>query len=109
MYQANSPSKTKDDVFYVLKDMALKLTEKYKNEGSRIAWVSIRLTEKFSDTQPNTTSVLLNSVYGKQEILSLVMTDLALRKIGLELLVMVASNRMTFKADFLNRVSGTRI
>lgn len=48
---------------------------------------------------------MLNSVYGKQEILSLVMTDLALRKIGLENLVMVASNTMSFKADFLNRVS----
>lgn len=86
--------------------MALKLTEKFKTDGSRIAWVSIRLTEKFSDTHPNATSTLLNSVYGKQEILGLVMTDLALRKIGLENLVMVASNTMTFKTDFLNRVSG---
>lgn len=107
LYQSNSPSKSRDDVFYTLKDQALKLSEKYKNDGSRIAWVSIRLTEKFSGTHPNATSAMLNSVYGKQEILSLVMTDLALRKIGLENLVMVASNAMTFKADFLNRVSGT--
>lgn len=105
LYQANSPSKSRNDVFFALKDFALKLTEKYKNDGSRISWVSIRLTEKFGDTHPNGTSVMLNSVYGKQEILSLVMTDLALRKIGLENLVMVASNTMSFKADFLNRVS----
>lgn len=52
---------------------------------------------------------MLNSVYGTQEILSLVMTDLALRKIGLEHLVMIASNSMTFKADFLNRVNETNL
>lgn len=105
MYQANSPSKLRNDVFYALKDLALKLTDKYKNDRSRIAWVSIRLTEKFSDTHPNGTSAMLSSMYGKQEILSMVMTDLALPKIGLDSLIMVASNTMIYKADFLNRVS----
>lgn len=106
MYEANSPSKEKDDIFADLKSIALQLSEKYKNDGSRIAWVSIRLSERFS--RPNNAkkdSVVLNSIYGNQAILSLVMTDLALRKIGLDSLVMICSNDMTFRTDVLNRVS----
>lgn len=46
----------------------------------------------------------MNSIYAQHEILSLALTDLALRKIGLESLVMLCSNSMRFKPDFLNRV-----
>lgn len=105
LYEANSPSKAKDDIFADLKSIALQLSEKYKNDGSRIAWVSIRLPERFSRMENNKNeSMMLNSMYANQEILSLAMTDLALRKIGLDSLVMICSNSMTFKADVLNRV-----
>lgn len=104
LYQANSPSKEKNDIFIELKNIALQLSDKYKADGSRIAWVSIRLPEIFSESDSNGDSVMLSSLYGKNGILSLVVTDLSLRKIGLESLVMITSNRMTFKADFLNRV-----
>lgn len=105
LYQAKSPSKAKDDVFSDLKTTALQLSEKYKADGSRIAWVSIRLPEQFSNTFNDGHSSMLSSMYGNQEILSLVVTDLALRKIGLESLVMLSSNSMSFKPDVLNRVS----
>lgn len=105
LYQAESPSKSKEDAFHGLKSTALRLSEKYKTDGSRIAWVSIRLPEKFNDLYPKDSAAAINSVYGRQEIISLVMTDLALRKIGLESLVMIVSNDMKFKSDFLNRVS----
>lgn len=105
LYQADSPSKNKDDVFYGLKSTALRLSEKYKVDGSRIAWVSIRLPEKFNNIHSRDTAAAVNTVYGRQEVISLVMTDLALRKIGLESLVMIVSNDMKFKSDFLNRVS----
>lgn len=105
LYQANSPSKTKDDIFADLKTLAVNLTEKYKTDGSRIAWLSIRLPDKFNDIDVKQSSVALNSVYAHHEILSLVVADLALRKIGLESLVMMCSNGMRFKGDFLNRVS----
>lgn len=104
LYQANSPSKTPDDVFYNLKMLALNLSEKYKNDGSRIAWLSIRLPEKFIETHPRESAAAISSVYGRQEVLGLVMTDLALRKIGLDSLVMVVSNEMSLRQDFLNRV-----
>lgn len=105
LYQANSPSKSENDVFADLKAMALQLSEKYKSDGSRIAWVSIRLPEQFSNIFDGIHSSMYSSMYGSQEILSIVVTDLALRKIGLESLVLLCSNSMSFKADVLNRVS----
>lgn len=91
-------------MFAELKTMALQLTEKYKNDSSRIAWVSIRLPEQISN-MINVESSMLSSIYGSQEILSLVVTDLALRKIGLESLVLLCSSSMSIKPDMLNRVS----
>lgn len=89
-----------------MKSTGLQLSEKYKNDGSRIAWVSIRLPDSFSrPLADKSDSVMLNSMYGNQEVLSLAMTDLALRKIGLESLVLICSNSMSFKVDVLNRVS----
>jgi chondroitin polymerizing factor len=103
MYREKSSSKGNDDVFLAVKNLALSLTEKYKNDGSRIAWVSIRLPVEFSaDFDEN--DVLLSSMYGRNEILSFAATDLALRKIGLESLVMICSNSAAFRPDFLNRV-----
>lgn len=85
--------------------MALQLSEKYKSDGSRIAWVSIRLPEQYSNTFDGIHSSMYSSMYGNQEILSIVVTDLALRKIGLESLVLLCTNSMSFKPDVLNRVS----
>lgn len=48
---------------------------------------------------------MLNSLYGQHEILSIAVADLALPKIGLDSLVLMASNSISFKPDFLNRVS----
>lgn len=48
---------------------------------------------------------MLSSIYARNEILSLVVADLALQRIGLDSLAMMSSNAMTFKPDFLNRVS----
>lgn len=105
MYPVNASSKGDDDVFLKLKNQAIELTERYKNDGSRVAWVSVRLPEEFSPSvvRPETFAAL-SSIYGPNQILSLAATDLALRKIGLDSLVMMASNSMTFRADFLNRV-----
>lgn len=105
LYEAKSSNKAENDIFADLKSTGLQLSEKYKNDGSRIAWVSIRLPEIFSrPSAEKSDSVMLNSMYGHQEVLSLAMTDLALRKIGLDSLVLICSNSMSFKADVLNRV-----
>lgn len=104
LYGVETPSKGDQDTFGRLKSRALSLSEKFKADGSRIAWVSIRLPAEYTKST-NGDDLALSSVYGQDEILSLAVTDLALRKIGLDSLVMVASNSMIFKPDFLNRVS----
>lgn len=104
MYRFDSISKGDTDPFRDIKTLALDLSAKYKADGSRIAWVSIRLRPALSDSVPDD-HVMLNSLYGHNEILSIAVADLALPKIGLESLVLMASNSITFKPDFLNRVS----
>lgn len=49
--------------------------------------------------------IMLNSLYGRNEILSVAVADLALPKIGLDSLVLMGSTSINFKADFLNRVN----
>lgn len=103
MYPVDAPSKGLDDTFITLKTVATNLTEKYKNDGSRIQWVSIRLPSDIPRTTESE-NIVLTSLYGKNEILGLAATDLALRKIGLDSLIMIVSTSMTFRTDFLNRV-----
>lgn len=61
-------------MFVQLKKIALELTEKYHNIGSRIAWLSIRLSQSFQPININDT--MLTSTYARNEILSLIVTDL---------------------------------
>lgn len=103
LYGLDSPSKGNEDKFNDLKNLALELSKKFKADGSRIAWVSIRLPAIYSQ-RPEADDIMINSMYGKNQILSLAVIDLALRKIGLDSLVMLGSNSMSIKADFLNRV-----
>lgn len=103
LYKANSPNKGESDAFYRLKNLAQSLTSKYKGEHSKIYWLSIRLPEEFSE-EHNENDLMVNTMYGKNEILSLAISDLALRKFSLDNLIMVISNTVTFKTEFLNRV-----
>lgn len=103
LYNSNASNKGTDDVFYQLKNVAISTSKKIKNDDSRIAWVSIRLPTEY-DYSYRESDEMLSSLYANQEILSLAVTDLALRKIGLESLVLHFSNVAHFKNDFLNRV-----
>lgn len=104
-YRAETPSKGDEDVFLPLKNLALGLTDRHKQDGSRIAWVSIRLPPELSGPfDPN--HLYSTSMYGPnhQQLLGFVAADLALRKIGLDSLVMMCSTSASFRSDFLNRV-----
>uniref|UniRef100_A0A182W611 Hexosyltransferase n=1 Tax=Anopheles minimus TaxID=112268 RepID=A0A182W611_9DIPT len=103
MYRAETPSKGDEDVFLPLKNIALALTEKHKQDGSRVAWVSIRLPVEVSSKVGNSNRYY-SSFYGPHALMSFAAVDLALRKIGLESLVMLCSNAASFRPDFLNRV-----
>lgn len=103
LYNSNASNKGDTDVFYRLKNFAISTSKRIKNDDSRIAWVSIRLPVEF-DYKYDERDEMLSSMYANQEILSLASTDLALRKIGLDSLVLLFSNVVNFKNDFLNRV-----
>lgn len=103
LYNSDASNKGESDVFYSLKNFAIETSKRIKSDDSRIAWVSIRLPQEFHYTYGESDE-LLSSMYAKQEILSLAATDLALRKIGLDSLVLLFSNVAKFKNDFLNRV-----
>lgn len=94
LYQYDSPSKNKEDVFYELKNAALKLLNRNVNEDARVAWVSIRL--------PYSSKVLTLEEYN---VLNYAVVDLALRKVGLESLNFVLDVYATVSIELLNRVS----
>ncbi|KAH8396317.1 hypothetical protein KR222_008113 [Zaprionus bogoriensis] len=104
LYRLDSPSKGDDDPFKTLKKLALELSSKYKTDGSRIAWVSIRLPEELSAPISEQNWLMHPSMYGPRQLLSLAVADLALPKLGLDSLVLLATPGMLFRTDFLNRV-----
>ncbi|XP_048514629.1 chondroitin sulfate glucuronyltransferase isoform X2 [Athalia rosae] len=91
LYDLNSPSKGKEDVFYDIKQYALLLTEKYKKDQSKVAWLSIRLP----------TSV--NSIE-LEPMLKIAVADLAVKKFSPESLILFIETGMDLKIDYLNRV-----
>lgn len=92
MYNFDSPSKGKSDVFYEVKKYILMLNEKYKKDQSRITWLSIRLPI-------NVTSIDLNPM------LKIAVTDLCAKKFSSESLVLLMETGTKLKIDYLNRVS----
>lgn len=93
LYQYNSDSKGASDVFKDIKNTVTKNGAKYKNEDTRIAWVSIRLPEAKS-------SIFVEDY----KVLNFAIIDLALKKIGLDSLVLVLDVYCDILPDFLNRV-----
>lgn len=94
LYQYNSESKGTSDVFGNIKNISISVGAKFKNEDTKIAWVSIRLPEA------------KNPIYFENyKVLYFAVVDLALKKIGLENLVLILDVYCDITADFLNRVS----
>lgn len=91
LYENNSTSKGESDVFSGIKTLAVQLTNKHHQspDSNKIAWISIRLPEKY---QKNQGSINLATV------------DLALKKIGLDSLVLLLDLHVDVTVDFLNRV-----
>lgn len=93
LYQYNSNNKGSADVFGEIKNIVTKIGTKYKNEDTKIAWVSVRLPEAKS-------TIYIND----HKVLNFAIADLALKKIGLESLVLVLDVYSDITPDFLNRV-----
>ncbi|XP_070159253.1 chondroitin sulfate synthase 2 [Polyergus mexicanus] len=91
LYNFDSPSKSRSDIFYEVKRNIIMLNEKYKKNQSRITWLSIRLPN-------NVTSIDLNPM------LRIAVTDLCAKKFSSESLVLLVEARTKLKIDYLNRV-----
>lgn len=92
MYNSNSPSKDRDDVYHKIKTYISILNEKYRKDQSKIACLSIRLLA-------NVTSIDLNPM------LKIAVSDLYAKKISSESLVPLVEIGTKLKVDYLNRVS----
>lgn len=93
LYQYDSASKGGDDVFYDLKNVALKLLQKKPNDEAKVAWVSIRLPKR-----EKTITII------DYPSLNFAIVDLALRKIGLDSLNLILDVYSNVSIEFLNRV-----
>lgn len=92
MYNSNSPSKGRSDVYHEIKTYISMLNEKYKKDQSKITWLSIRLPI-------NVTSIDLDPM------LKIAITDLCAKKFSSESLVLLAETGTRLKVDYLNRVN----
>lgn len=91
LYNFDSQSKGKGDVFYEVKKYILMLNEKYKKDQSKITWLSIRLPS-------NVTSIDFDPM------LKIAVTDLYTKKFSSESLVLLVEMGTKLKVDYLNRV-----
>jgi hypothetical protein len=91
MYAAEAPSRGPEDVYGSLKSKALELSEKYKADSLKVAWLSIRLPS-------------LNNLIDDMGLLNIATMDLALAKVPLDSLILVGRPQMEIKPDALNRV-----
>ncbi|KAJ9598451.1 hypothetical protein L9F63_010847, partial [Diploptera punctata] len=88
LYDPSLPGKgTKDDVFLPVKEMALSLSDRFKKDGSKIAWVSIKIPSSYNEPS-----------------LEFAVSDLVVRKFSPESLILMCKSNMNLRQDYLNRV-----
>ncbi|KAJ4439449.1 hypothetical protein ANN_07573 [Periplaneta americana] len=91
LYDPSLPGKgTKDDIFLSVKEMALTLSDRYKKDGSKIAWVSIKV--------PSSNGL------ANEPLLEFAVADLVVRKFSPESLILMCQSNMDIRQDYLNRV-----
>ncbi|CAG9768082.1 unnamed protein product [Ceutorhynchus assimilis] len=93
IYQYNTESKGPNDFFLKLKDFVTRTSAKHTNDDVKIGWLSIRLPESEKELKIENNQALNFGV-----------TDLALKKIGLNGLSLVLDVWSNITVDFLNRV-----
>ncbi|XP_063219293.1 chondroitin sulfate synthase 2 isoform X2 [Bacillus rossius redtenbacheri] len=90
LYDPIDPHKgAKDDVFLDIKQLALSLSNRYKRDGSRIAWISISIPSSQKD----------NTV-----LLEFAVADLVVKKFSQDSLILMCEPNMDIRQDYLNRV-----
>lgn len=95
LYQYDSDSQGGNDPFIIIKNFATKTSNKHRNDDIKLAWVSIRLPT------PQKQKTYLITEYPS---LNFAVVDLALKKIGLDSLILVLDPHVNITGDFLNRI-----
>lgn len=91
LYDPSLPGKgTKDDIFLSVKELALTLSDRYKKDGSKIAWVSIKIPS--------------HNGLANDPLLDFVVADLVVKKFSPESLILMCQANMDLRQDYLNRV-----
>ncbi|XP_050579390.1 chondroitin sulfate synthase 2 isoform X2 [Bombus affinis] len=91
LYNFDSASKGRTDIYYEIKQYALSLADKYKKQQSKITWLSVRL--------PN----IVTSIEANQ-LLNIAITDLCIRKFSPESLILLVETGIQLRLDYLNRI-----
>ncbi|XP_063985772.1 chondroitin sulfate synthase 2 [Diachasmimorpha longicaudata] len=91
LYDPESPSKGSEDVFAGVKTMAVGATDRFKKDGLKISWLSVRMGVRTEEVRGD-------------PIVGVGILDLVSRKFSPESLVMVMEMGAGLKPEFLNRV-----
>ncbi|KOC62206.1 Chondroitin sulfate synthase 2 [Habropoda laboriosa] len=91
LYNFDSTSKGREDLYYEVKQYALLLAEKYKKYQSKITWLSIRLPSNVISLDTN-------------QLLNIGFTDLCIRKFSPESLILFVETGIQLRLDYLNRI-----
>lgn len=104
LYGANQPGKgDKNDVYFQVKKQATKHSDRFKKDGSKISWLSIKLPD---ETLLTSKKKVDDKVIGLSSgILKIAVLDLVVKKFMLENLILFCTSSMEIRQDYLNRVS----
>lgn len=91
LYNFDSASKGKADIYSEIKQYALLLAEKYKKQQSKITWLSIRLPNIVTSVETN-------------RLLNIAVTDLCVKKFAPESLILFVETGIQLRLDYLNRI-----
>ena len=97
LYKYDMSSKGSDDIYRGVKDEAVRVSDRYHSEDTKIVWVSVRLPLLQRDVKLEELPALEFGI-----------VDLSLRKVGLENLVLMMSVYGEVSVEFLNRVRAFR-
>lgn len=104
LYEARHPKKgSKNDIFGDVKAQAIKYSEKFKKEGNKISWLSIKLPNEY--ISPPLIKTEERRVALNNGILTVAIFDLVIKKFSLDNLILYCSSNMEIRQDYLNRVS----
>ncbi|XP_076473793.1 chondroitin polymerizing factor isoform X2 [Bombus vancouverensis nearcticus] len=91
LYNFDSASKGRADIYYEIKQYALSLADKYKKQQSKITWLSVRLPNIVTTIETN-------------QLLNIAIADLCIRKFSPESLILLVETGIQLRLDYLNRI-----